>query len=68
VCFGLLGILFFILPFIGLLFAISAIVSAFNQSEIKETVYSMSGHVLGVIGIVLNVSVYLLVVAYILLR
>jgi hypothetical protein len=51
---GILGLILFVMPYIGLPMSIMAIVGAYKQNKIKPLGMATAGNVLGIIGCVLN--------------
>lgn len=56
---GIIGLVLMFVPCFGLPLSILAVISAKKQSKIKITKNSLTGYILGVIGIILN-SIFLL--------
>ena len=62
---GILSLLIFLAPYIGLPLAILALVFASKQDKIYPTGNATAGRVLGIIGIILNGVMLLLVLLFI---
>ena len=59
---GIIGLVLFLAPYIGIFLSIFAVVSASQQNKIESTGNSNAGRVLGIIGIVIN-SIILLIIS-----
>ena len=63
---GIIGLLLFLMPYLGLPLSIFAIVSNSKQKKIKENGMGTAGFVLGILGCIIN-GIMLVIVGFALL-
>ena len=64
---GIIGLVLFLAPYIGIILSILAVIFSAKQKKIKVTGQSTTGNVLGIVGIVINALILFCVIIFLII-